>query len=178
MKILVSDNLSKKGIEVFEKTEGIEVEVKNELSPEELKAIIGEYDGLVVRSATKVISEIIESAGKLKVVGRAGSGLDNIDIKAASKRGIVVMNTPGGNTITTAEHTISMMLALSRKIPQATASMKRRKWEKSKFIGAEVYNKTLGIIGIGRVGSVVADRARGLRNECDCLRPFPLPRDG
>jgi D-3-phosphoglycerate dehydrogenase len=175
MKILVSDKLSPKGVEVFEKAEGIGVEVKTKLPIEELKAIIGEYDGLVVRSATIVTAEIIEAAGRLKVVGRAGSGLDNIDVQAASKKGIVVMNTPGGNTITTAEHAISMMLALSRKIPQATASMKSKKWEKSKFMGAEIYNKTLGIIGIGRVGSVVADRARGLRMNVLAYDPFLSP---
>jgi len=160
MKILISDSLSPKGVEVFEKAEGIEVDVKTKLLPEELKAIIGEYDGLVVRSATKVTAEVIEAADRLKVVGRAGSGLDNIDVQAASKKGIVVMNTPGGNTITTAEHAISMMLALSRKIPQATASMKGKKWEKSKFMGSEIYNKTLGIIGIGRTWT---------ENECSCL---------
>lgn len=175
MKILVSDKLSPKGVEVFEKAEGIGVEVKTKLPIEELKAIIGEYEGLVVRSATKVTAEIIEAADRLKVVGRAGSGLDNIDVQAASKKGIVVMNTPGGNTITTAEHAISMMLALSRKIPQATASMKSKKWEKSKFMGAEIYNKTLGIIGIGRVGSVVADRARGLRMNVLAYDPFLSP---
>ncbi|MCK5257530.1 MAG: phosphoglycerate dehydrogenase, partial [Deltaproteobacteria bacterium] len=128
MKVLVSDKLSPKGVEIFKKAEGIEVEIKTKLPPEDLKAIIGEYDGLVIRSATKVKPEIIESADKLKVIGRAGSGLDNVDLPAASKKGIVVMNTPGGNTITTAEHAISMMLALSRKIPQATASMKSKKW--------------------------------------------------
>jgi len=175
MKILISDSLSPKGVEVFEKAEGIEVDVKTKLLPEELKAIIGEYDGLVVRSATKVTAEVIEAADRLKVVGRAGSGLDNIDVQAASKKGIVVMNTPGGNTITTAEHAISMMLALSRKIPQATASMKGKKWEKSKFMGSEIYNKTLGIIGIGRVGSVVADRARGLRMNVLAYDPFLSP---
>ncbi|MBW2183692.1 MAG: phosphoglycerate dehydrogenase, partial [Deltaproteobacteria bacterium] len=175
MKVLVSDKLSPKGVEVFEKAQGIEVEVKTKLPPEELKAIIGEYDGLVIRSATKVKADIIEAADNLKVVGRAGSGLDNVDVPAASKKGIVVMNTPGGNTITTAEHAVSMMLALSRKIPQATASMKSKKWEKSKFMGAEIHNKTLGVIGIGRVGSVVADRARGLRMNVVAYDPFLSP---
>ncbi|MBW2554373.1 MAG: phosphoglycerate dehydrogenase [Deltaproteobacteria bacterium] len=175
MKVLVSDKLSPKGVEIFEKAKGIEVEVKTKLPPEELKAIIGEYDGLVIRSATKVKPEIIEAADKLKVIGRAGSGLDNVDIPAASKKGIVVMNTPGGNTITTAEHAISMMLALSRKIPQATASMKSKKWEKSKFMGSEIYNKTLGIMGIGSIGSVVADRARGLKMNVLAYDPFLSP---
>ena len=175
MKVLVSDKLSPKGVEIFEKAEGIEVEVKTKLPPEELKAIIGGYDGLVIRSATKVKPDIIEAADNLKVIGRAGSGLDNVDIPAASKKGIVVMNTPGGNTITTAEHAISMMLALSRKIPQATASMKSKKWEKSKFMGSEIYNKTLGIMGIGSIGSVVADRARGLKMNVLAHDPFLSP---
>lgn len=175
MKVLISDKLSPKGVEIFEKAKGIEVDVKTKLSPEELKAAIGEYDGLVVRSATKVTPEIIEAADRMKVIGRAGSGLDNIDLPAASKKGIVVMNTPGGNTITTAEHAISMMLALSRKIPQATASMKGKKWEKSKFMGSEIYNKTLGIMGIGSIGSVVADRARGLRMNVIAHDPFLSP---
>jgi D-3-phosphoglycerate dehydrogenase len=175
MKVLVSDKLSPKGVEIFEKAEGIEVEVKTKLPSEDLKAIIGEYDGLVIRSATKVKPGIIEAADKLKVIGRAGSGLDNVDLPAASKKGIVVMNTPGGNTITTAEHAISMMLALSRKIPQATASMKSKKWEKSKFMGSEIYNKTLGVMGIGSIGSVVADRARGLRMNVLAYDPFLSP---
>lgn len=175
MKVLVSDKLSPKGVEIFEKAKGIEVEVKTKLSPEELKSIIGEYDGLVIRSATKVKPDIIEAADRLKVIGRAGSGLDNVDLPAASKKGIVVMNTPGGNTITTAEHAISMMLALSRKIPQATASMKSKKWEKSKFMGSEIYNKTLGIMGVGSIGSVVADRARGLRMNVIAHDPFLSP---
>ncbi|MHC5059266.1 MAG: Rossmann-fold NAD(P)-binding domain-containing protein, partial [Planctomycetota bacterium] len=140
MKILISDKLSPKGIAVFEKQDGFQVDVKTKLSPEELKVVIKEYDGLVIRSGTKVTGDIIEAAENLKVVGRAGSGLDNVDVPAATKRGIVVMNTPGGNTITTAEHTISMMLSLARHIPQATRSMKDGKWEKSKFMGTEIFN--------------------------------------
>ena len=124
MKILVSDPLSDVGVKIFQETPGIDVEVNTGLTPDELKGCIGQYDGLVIRSATKVTAEIIEAAGKLKVIGRAGIGLDNVDIPAASKRGIVVMNTPEGNTITTAEHTIAMIMALSRNIPQATASLK------------------------------------------------------
>jgi D-3-phosphoglycerate dehydrogenase len=140
-----------------------------------LKNIIKNYDALVVRSATKVTKEMIEHADKLSVVGRAGAGLDNIDVAAASKRGIVVMNTPGGNTVTTGEHAIAMMLSLARKIPQATASMKAGKWEKSKFMGNEYCNKTLGIIGIGRVGSIVADRALGLKMRVIAYDPFISP---
>jgi len=172
MKILVSDNLSEKGVEIFKKAKGIQVDVKTGLTPDELKAIIKEYDGLVIRSATKVTAEIIEAADKLKVVGRAGIGLDNVDIPAASQRGIVVMNTPEGNTITTAEHAISLLLALARKIPQATASLKNQKWEKKKFQGKEIFNKTLGIIGLGKIGSIVADRAKGLKMQVIAYDPF------
>ncbi|MDX1777804.1 MAG: phosphoglycerate dehydrogenase [Thermodesulfobacteriota bacterium] len=175
MKVLVSDKLSPKGVAVFEKAEGISVDVKTGMSPDELKGVISEYDGLVIRSATKVTSEIIEAAQNMKVVGRAGSGLDNVDLPAASKKGIVVMNTPGGNTITTAEHALSMMLALSRKIPQATASMKSGKWEKKKFMGSEICNKTLGVVGIGLVGSVVADRANGLKMNVIAFDPYLSP---
>ena len=175
MKVLVSDKLSPKGVAVFENADGISVDVKTGLPPDELKSIIGDYDGLVIRSATKVTAEIIEAAGKMKVVGRAGSGLDNVDLHTASKKGIVVMNTPGGNTITTAEHAISMMLALSRKIPQATASMKSGKWDKKKFMGAEICNKTLGVVGIGLVGSVVADRANGLKMNVIAFDPYLSP---
>lgn len=161
MKVLISDNLSPRGIEVL-KQAGLEVDVKTGMKPEELKACIGEYHGLIIRSATKVTAEIVEAAASLKVVGRAGSGLDNVDKAAASKKGIVVMNTPGGNTITTAEHTIALMFALARQIPQATASMKQGKWEKKRFMGVELFNKTIGIVGIGNIGKHVARRALSL----------------
>lgn len=161
MKVLISDNLSPSGIEILKKA-GLEVDVRTGMSPEELKACIGEYSGLVIRSATKVTADIINSAVTLKVVGRAGSGLDNVDKVAATKKGIVVMNTPGGNTVTTAEHTIALMFAMARQIPQATASMKEGKWEKKRFMGVELFNKTLGIVGIGNIGKQVARRALGL----------------
>src|SRR4030042_1485602 len=137
MKVLISDNLSEKGVEIFKKAEGLQVDVKTGLTPDELKAVIKDYDGLVIRSATKVTAEIIQMADKLKVVGRAGIGLDNVDIPAASQRGIVVMNTPEGNTITTAEHTMAMIMSLSRNIPQATAFLKEGKWEKKKLQGSD-----------------------------------------
>lgn len=171
MKILVSDKLSEKGIEIL-KNGGLEVDVKTGLKPEELVKIIGEYDGLVVRSATKATPEIISAGKKLKVIGRAGAGVDNIDIPAASKQGVVVMNTPGGNTVTTGEHTIAMMMALTRNIPQANALMKQSKWEKKALEGREVFNKTIGIIGLGRVGSVVASRAQGLKMNVIVYDPF------
>jgi D-3-phosphoglycerate dehydrogenase len=174
-KVLISDNLSAEGIEIFKNTPGIEVDVRTKMTPEELKAVIADYDALVIRSATKVTQEVIDLADRLKVVGRAGIGLDNVDIPAASKRGIVVMNTPGGNAVTTGEHAIAMMLSMARKIPQATASMKAGKWEKTKFTGHELLNKTLGVIGTGRVGSIVADRAVGLKMKVLAYDPFLLP---
>jgi D-3-phosphoglycerate dehydrogenase len=163
MKVLVSDNLGDIGIRKFQEENGITVDVKTGLSPEGLQNIIGAYDALVIRSATKVTEALLEAAGRLKVVGRAGIGLDNVDIPAATKRGVVVMNTPTGNVITTAEHTIAMIMALSRNIPMGTASMKAGQWEKKNLQGREVYNKWLGVIGFGKIGSIVADRARGLR---------------
>jgi len=174
-KVLISDSMSGEAVEIFKKAEGLQVDVITNLTPDELKAVIKEYDGLAVRSSTKVTKEILEAATNLKVIGRAGAGLDNVDIAEASKRGVVVMNTPGGNTITTAEHALAMMMAMARKIPQATASMKAGKWEKSKFMGNELCNKTLGIIGIGRVGGVVADRAQGLKMTVLAYDPFITP---
>jgi D-3-phosphoglycerate dehydrogenase len=174
-KVLVSDTLATEGIEILKNAPGIEVDVMTNLTPDELKGIIKDYDGLAIRSATKVTREIIDHAEKLSVIGRAGIGLDNVDIPAASKRGIVCMNTPGGNTITTGEHTIAMMFSLARKVPQATASMKAGKWEKNKFMGAELYNKILGIVGIGRVGTIVADRALGLKMNVIAYDPFISP---
>jgi len=160
MKVLVSDMLGEIGIEMFEKEEGLDVDVKTGLAPDELKRIIGEYDGLVIRSATKVTEDLLSAATNLKVVGRAGIGLDNVDIPAASKCGVVVMNTPGGNVVTTAEHAIAMMLSLSRNIPEGTASLKAGRWDKKKLQGREIYNKVLGVVGYGNIGSIVADRAR------------------
>ncbi|NQU13412.1 MAG: phosphoglycerate dehydrogenase, partial [Desulfobacteraceae bacterium] len=172
MKVLVSDPLSDVGIKIFQETPGIDVHVDTGLSPEELKGIIGQYDGLAIRSATKVTAEILEAAASLKVIGRAGIGLDNVDILAASQRGIVVMNTPEGNTITTAEHTIAMILALSRNIPQATASLKEGKWEKKKLKGREVFNKTLGLIVIWHIGSIVSDSAKGMNMKVIVFDPY------
>ncbi len=158
-KILVLDNLSEEGVSVFQAASGYDVDVKPPQSPEELAAIIADYDGLVVRSGTKVTAESIASPGKLKVIGRAGVGTDNIDKAAATEHGIVVMNTPGGNTISTCEHTFAMMLALCRNIPAADASMQAGRWDRKKFMGAEVCGKTIGIVGLGRIGGEVAKRA-------------------
>jgi len=175
MKVLVSDSLSHVGIELLRENPEIEVHVKNNSTAEELKDIIRHYDALVIRSTTRVTADIITAAHNLKVIGRAGIGLDNVDIPAASKRGIVVMNTPEGNTITAAEHTIAMILALSRNIPQATASLKSGKWEKHRFQGWEIFNKTLGIIGVGKIGRLVAERARGLMMKVIAHYPYIKP---
>jgi D-3-phosphoglycerate dehydrogenase len=175
MKVLVSDNLGEIGIQMFQNEAGFQVDVRTGLSPEERKEIIGAYDALVIRSATKVTEDLLSAAKNLKVIGRAGIGLDNVDIPAATKRGIVVMNTPGGNVVTTAEHTIAMMLSLSRNIPEGTTTMKDGRWEKKKLQGREVYNKVLGIIGFGKIGSIVADRARGLRMRVVVHDPVVTP---
>ncbi len=171
MKVLVSDSISPKGVEIMKKA-GLHVDVRTGMTPEELRSCIPEYHGLVIRSATKVTAEIIEAAVNLKVIGRAGSGLDNVDKEAATKKGIVVMNTPGGNTITTAEHAIALMFALARNIPQATLSMKEGKWEKKRFMGVELFNKTLGVIGLGNIGSQVAKRAQALEMNVIGYDPF------
>jgi len=172
MKVLVSDNLSPQGVEILQKAKGVEVDVKTGLSPEELLGIIKEYDGLVVRSATTVTADIIEAASNLKVIGRAGVGVDNIDVQAATKRGIVVMNTPGGNSMAAAEHTIALMFAISRNVSQAAVSMWEKKWEKKRFTGAEVFNKTLGVIGLGNIGSIVAERGLGLKMKVIAYDPY------
>ena len=171
MKILVSDNLSKQGVQILEKA-GFTVDVKTKLSKEDLLREIKQYDGLIVRSGTKVTADLIAAAERLKVVGRAGSGLDNVDAAAATRRGIVVMNTPGGNTVTTAEHTMSMICAMARRIPQATASMKAGRWEKEKFMGAELYNKVLGVVGIGQIGGYLAKLAQGMSMSVIAYDPY------
>ena len=163
MKVLVSDKMEEAGISILKNEEGIEVDVKTGLSPEQIKEIIGDYDALAVRSATKVTAEILDAAVNLKVIARAGIGLDNVDISYATQKGVAVMNTPGGNTVTTAEHSIAMMMAMTRNIPMGTMTMKQGMWEKKKLQGREVSNKTLGVIGYGNIGSIVANRAQGLK---------------
>lgn len=174
-KVLVSDKLGDEGVRIFEADPDIEVDVKTDLSPEELKEIIGEYHGLAIRSATKVTEDLLEAADKLKVIGRAGIGVDNIDVQAATKRGILVMNTPGGNVVTTAEHALAMMMSLTRNIPQGTMSLKEGRWDKKKLQGREIMNKTLGVIGFGKIGSVVAKRARGLKMKVSVYDPVVTP---
>ena len=172
MKILVTDPLAPQGLEVFQRASGFEVDVRIGLKPDELRKIVADYDGWVIRSGTKITAELIAAAKNLKVIGRAGVGFENIDVDAASKKGIVVMNTPGGNNVTTGEHTISLMMALARHIPQAVASVKVGKWDRNKFVGVELCNKTLGVIGLGNVGRIVAERAAGLRMKVTGYDPF------
>jgi D-3-phosphoglycerate dehydrogenase len=161
-KVLVSDSLSKEGLEILGKAAGIELVNKPGLNEEQLIAEIPIYDALVIRSGSKVTARVIEAAQSLKVIGRAGIGVDNVDVKAASRRGVVVMNTPTGNAVTTAEHALSLLFAVARKISAADASMKSGKWEKKAFQGRELSGKTLGVVGLGNIGRIVADRARGL----------------
>jgi D-3-phosphoglycerate dehydrogenase / 2-oxoglutarate reductase len=175
MKILVSDDLESVGVELFRKEIDCTVDVKTGLAPEALKEIISGYDALVIRSGARVTEDLLEAATRLKVVGRAGIGLDNVDIPAATRRGVVVMNTPGGNVITTAEHTIAMILALSRNIPRGTMSLKSGRWEKKNLQGREIFNKVLGVVGLGKIGSIVADRARGLKMQVAVYDPFVTP---
>ncbi|MBI3080189.1 MAG: phosphoglycerate dehydrogenase, partial [candidate division NC10 bacterium] len=161
-RILVTDDLAPRGLELLRHAPGFAVDVKNRLTPQELLACVGDYDALVVRSATKVTAQVLEAGKRLKVVGRAGVGVENIDLEAATARGVVVMNAPSGNTVTTAEHTVALLLALAKNVPQATMSLKRGRWEKARFLNVELFNKVLGIIGLGRIGSEVARRAKGL----------------
>ncbi|MCG2711333.1 MAG: phosphoglycerate dehydrogenase [Candidatus Omnitrophica bacterium] len=171
MRILISDPLSAEGLKILEER-NIAFDVKTKLSPEELKQIIADYDALIIRSGTKATAEIINASKKLKVIGRAGVGVDNVDIEAATKKGILVMNTPGGNTISTAEHTVSMLLALNRNIPQANLSIKNGRWDRKKFMSRELYGKRLGIIGLGRIGIEVARIAQAFGMKVSAYDPF------
>lgn len=173
-RVLIADELSPRAVQIFHER-GIEADIKTGLDRDALIEIIGGYDGLAVRSATKVTPKVIAAANGLKVIGRAGIGVDNIDVAAATQRGIIVMNTPHGNAITTAEHAIALLLALARQLPAADASTQAGKWEKSRFMGVEVTGKMLGIIGCGNIGSIVADRAQGLRMKVIAYDPFLSP---
>jgi len=172
MKVLVTDNLSPRGEAVLRAAPEVEVDVAPTRPPEELARVIGAYDAIIIRSATKVTPVVLAQPGRLKVVGRAGVGVDNVDVEAATARGIVVMNTPSGNTITVAEHTMGLLLALSKNIPQATASMKAGRWEKSKYLSVEVCHKVLGVMGLGRIGAEVARRARAFGMHVIAYDPF------
>jgi D-3-phosphoglycerate dehydrogenase len=175
MRVLISDNLGEAGIRLLQAEVGIEVDVCTGLAPEALRAMIADYHGLIIRSGTKVTAQLLEAAPQLKVVGRAGIGLDNVDIAAATKKGVVVMNTPDGNVITTAEHAIAMLMALSRNVPQGTSALREGRWEKKALQGREVCGKVLGLIGFGKIGSIVADRARGLKMQVVVHDPFVTP---
>jgi len=175
-RVLVADNLSPRGIEILKREKSIKCYVWENFSLGELRASIGEYDGIIVRSKTELTADIINAAERLRVIGRAGIGVDNIDIEAATRRGIVVMNTPRENAVAAAEHTIAMMLAICRNIPQANASTKSGKWERGKFMGVELFGKALGIIGIGNIGSLVAERAQGLKMNIIAYDPY-IPED-
>ena len=161
MKVLVAEQIAPSGIDLL-KTK-FEVDVKTDLTPDELVAEIGAYDALIVRSATRATREVIEAGKNLKIIGRAGVGVDNVDVQAATERGIIVCNAPTSNIVSAAEHTWALLMAQARMIPQANASLKSGKWERSKFTGAEFYEKTLAIIGLGRIGTLIAERARGFQ---------------
>ena len=169
-KVLVSDPIDQVGVEILSQV--AQVDVKTGLPPEELVKIIPEYDAMMLRSGTRVTKEIIEAATQLKIIGRAGVGVDNIDVQAATRQGIVVVNSPEGNTIAAAEHALAMMLSLSRHIPEANQSVKNDKWERKRFIGAEVYKKTLGVVGLGKIGSHVANVAKSMGMKLLAYDPF------
>ena len=174
-RVLIADKLAPEGMAVLRHAVDagqLQVDERTGLKPDELCAAIGDYDGLIVRSSSTVTGEVVDAARRLRVIGRAGIGVDNIDVAAATRRGIAVMNTPGGNNVTTAEHAISMLLALARSIPQATASMKAGRWDKSRFTGSEVCGKVLGVVGMGNIGRLVAERAQGLKMKVIAFDPF------
>jgi len=174
-KVFITDKLSDKGVAVFKAEPDFQADVYPTPTPEELKKLIVGYDALVIRSATNVTADLLEAAKDLKIVGRAGVGLDNVDIPAATRRGVIVMNTPDGNTISAAEHTVALVLAMARNIPQAHASLKEKKWERNKFTGIELYGKTLGVIGLGRIGFEVARRLRAFNMKVLAYDPFCTP---
>jgi D-3-phosphoglycerate dehydrogenase len=172
MKVLVLDNVEEEGLQALRRETDIEIDTRNKMTEDELVEIIGDYDGMIVRSATKVTARVLEHAAKMKVVGRAGVGVDNIDIAAATSRGILVVNAPGGNTIAVAELTMAMMQSLARNIPQANASLRAGKWDKKAYKGVELRDKVLGVVGLGRIGSAVAKRAQGMEMKIVAYDPY------
>lgn len=174
-KVLISDTLAEQGLERLRSVPALHIDLRPGLPPDELVRTIGEYEALIIRSGTKVTKAVIAAATSLRVIGRAGIGVDNVDVEAATKQGIVVMNTPGGNNVTTAEHALSLLLALARNIPQANASLKAGRWERERFTGSEVCNKILGVIGLGNIGAIVAERALGLKMRVLAYDPFVSP---
>ncbi len=171
-KVLICDDLAEEGLALFRSEKNLQVIIKTKLPLPDLKKEIADADGCVVRSGTQLTKEVIEAAKKLKVIGRAGVGLDNVDVEHASKKGIVVINTPGGNTVSAAEHTLSMMMALARNIPQADSSIKRGEWERKKFTGVELFDKTLGVMGLGRIGTEVVKRSQSFGMRVIAYDPF------
>ncbi len=172
MKILISDKLAPEGLAILQAEKDFTVDVRDGMAPDELKQAIGDYDAIIIRSATRLTADVIEAAHRLRVIGRAGVGLDNVDLKAATQKGVVAMNTPAGNTTSTAEHTMSMILALSRNIPQACAAMREGRWDRGKFSGVELHGKTLGIVGLGRIGSTVAKFAKAFGMQVQAYDPY------
>ncbi len=177
IRILITDKLAKEGVDLLKSTPGVEPVVKTGISEDELASIIGEYDGLIIRSETKVTAKVLEKPGKLRAIARAGVGVDNVDCAVATRKGILVMNTPGGNTLSAAEHTMALMLALSRKVPQANSSMKAGAWDKKKFMGNQLNNKTLGVIGMGRIGMAVIKMASGFGMKILGYDPLAAPAE-
>lgn len=173
--VLISDPLSEDGIKPLQEAENINIVIDTNLSPEELNNRIGEFDALVVRSQTQVTREIISKATQLKIIARAGVGVDNIDLDAATEHGIIVVNAPNGNTNSAAEHTLAMIMSLSRNIPQAYHALKNHKWDRKKYVGVELKDKTLGVIGLGRIGTEVTTRAKGQRMNVIAYDPFLTP---
>jgi D-3-phosphoglycerate dehydrogenase len=170
--ILITDDLSPQAVERLEAAGDADFDVVSRPTPEELREIIRSYDAIIIRSSVRVDADLVAAASQLKVIGRAGMGLDNVDIDAASLRGVIVMNTPGANTVATAEHTVAMLLALCRNVPQADASMRRGEWTRSQFTGVQLYRKTLGIVGLGRIGAQVARRIRAFGMSIIAFDPY------
>src|SRR5512138_3616021 len=175
MKVLITDPISDEGIKILKAEPGVQVDIETKLTKEQLIEKIKDYHALIIRSETQVTKEVVEAGKNLKIIGRAGVGIDNVDVPTATAKGIIVANAPEGNTIAACEHTISMMLSISRNIPQANASLKSGKWERSKFMGVEVLGKTLGIIGLGRIGGEITKRMRGMGMEVLAYDPFTTP---
>lgn len=172
MRVLICDGLHRQGVKIFKKAKNVEVEVRDNIEPEELLELLPKCEGVVIRSRTKIDAKVLKKASRLRVIGRAGIGVDNIDIEAATQQGVLVMNTPGANAVAAAEHAMALMMALARHIPRADESVRTGKWEKKKFIGTELYNNTLGIIGLGRIGSIVANRALGMKMRVLAYDPY------
>ncbi len=175
LKILICDGMHESGLAILQAAKELQVDVPEQISLDEVKKRISEYDAVVVRSRTRITADVLEGAHRLKVIGRAGTGVDNIDVQAASAGGILVMNTPGANAMAAAEHTLAMILSLARHVPQATQSMREGRWEKKRFVGTELYHQTLGIIGLGKIGSIVADRALSMKMDVLAYDPHILP---